>query len=58
MRQYAVNHAVLEQELEPNPSEEPKLLRKTAMVAVLELQIGQFNAQRESPVPVYLTQKY
>ena len=53
MRQYAVNHAVSEQKLEPNPSEEPKLLRKTPMVAVLELQIGQFNAQRQSPVPVY-----
>ena len=53
MRRYAVNHAVSEQQLEPNPNEEPKLMRKTTMVVVLELQIGQFNAQRQSPVPVF-----
>ena len=53
MRRYAANHAALEQELEPNPSEEPKLLKKTTMVTVLELQIGQLNAQRQCPVPVF-----
>ena len=53
MRRYAANHAALEQQLAPNHSEEPKLLRKTTLVVVLELQIGQFNALRQSPVLVY-----
>ena len=53
MRRHAANHVALEQQLAPNHSEEPKLLRKTTLVVVLELQIGQFNALRQSPVLVY-----